>query len=581
MARTLTKAQPVKTVFMDELYSAVVTPSSVSQIDSDVWSEKPVDIQTFCLDWLGEGLFPVQDEFSRAMLGELATEFNTDYDEGHAFWGKGSGKDRTISKMQVYLIYKLMCLKNPHEFLRTEYGCSIGDDDAIDVANMSINARQAINVYFKKFKSLLKKCINPRTGKNWFAEKGVDMRDGYDLQTSEVKFPFSITAHSLNSETNTGEGLNLFFVTIDEFGSFPFEKAFELLDAVRDTVTSRFSGVGKTCVISYKYYHNDPMDVLYKKELDNERVFSSKKATHEVNLMVTREKLAQQYKRNYEKAKMTYECEGDAEVGGYVSKKYMLSYMFSPAYENPIVGDLLSIDSAFLQSLQFKSFFKGTEGRMYAVHVDLGTGKKDKKNDCAGFALTHIDSMFPKLDDRLKKDLYKEGIIVEFNADDPELNITRKGVVIDLAIQLVAKSGTEVQFSDVRKFILRLKNQFGFNIGIVTYDGWQSRDSIQIMNQEGIPTEAFSVDKSNESYDTWKELMYQQLVRCYPHPIAHRESKELTIGDNGKVDHPVESWDRFLLEGIEVGSKDVIDAIVGSTKNAYDRFSLDVGIFFG
>lgn len=582
MARTLTKAKPVKSVFMDELYNAVVTPASIHAIDSDTWSEKPVDIQTFCEEWLDEGLFPEQENFSKAMLGYEATEFNTDYDEGHAFWGKGSGKDRTISKMQVYLVYKLMCLKNPHEYLRTEYGCSIGDDDAIDIANMSINARQAINVYFKKFKSLLKKCTNPRTGKNWFGEKGVDLRDGYDLQTSEVKFPFNITAHSLNSETNTGEGLNLFFVTIDEFGSFPYEKAFALLDAVRDTITSRFSSVGKVCVISYKYYNNDPMDILYKKEKDNPRVFSSKKATYEVNLLVTKEKLSEQYRRNIEKAKMTYECEGGAEVGGYVSKKYMLSYMFSPAYENPIKGDLLSIDSSFLNSLQFKEFFRGTEGRMYAVHVDLATGRKDVGNDCAGLAVVHVDAMFPKMDEKLKQDLYKEGVVVEFNAGtDPDTNVTRKGIVVDLAIQLVAKSGTEIQLSDVRKFVMRLKEQFSFNIGIVSYDGWQSKDSVQIMNQAGIPTENFSVDKNNEAYDTWKELMYQQLVRCYPHPIAQRESKELMITDNGKVDHPVESWDRFLLEGTEKGSKDVIDAIVGASKQAYDRFSIDAGIFFG
>ena len=35
-----------------------------------------------------------------------------------------SGKDRTISKLQVYTIYKLMCLKNPQKFLREKYRIS-------------------------------------------------------------------------------------------------------------------------------------------------------------------------------------------------------------------------------------------------------------------------------------------------------------------------------------------------------------------------------------------------------------------------------------------------------------------------
>ena len=269
MARTLRKEKPLQDLFYDELYTAVMTPASVVETSGDIWAEKPVEIQDFCVNWLGESLFPEQEVFSTAMLGDTAYEFNTIYDEGHAFWGKGSGKDRTISKIQLYLIYKLMCLKNPQEFLRVQYGCSIGDDDAIDIVNVSINARQAQNVYFKKFKSLLKRCINPRTGKNWFAEKGVDLREGYDIQNTEVKFQNSITAHSLNSETNTGEGLNIFLATVDEFGSFAFDKAFELLDALRDTVISRFPQVGKVCVISYKYYNNDPMDTVFNREKSN------------------------------------------------------------------------------------------------------------------------------------------------------------------------------------------------------------------------------------------------------------------------------------------------------------------------
>ena len=498
----------------------------------------------------------------------------------HNILHHNSGKDRTISKMQVYIIYKLMCLRNPQKYLREEFNCSIGEDDAIDLANMSINARQAQNVYFKKFKSLVRRCTNPKTKKNWFAEKGVDLRDGYDIQNSEVRFTNQITAHSLNSETNTGEGLNLFMVAIDEFGSFPFGKGFELLDASRDTVVSRFPKVGKVCIFSYKYYHNDPMHILYEKEKTSASVYSSKMATWNVNMQAKRENFAKQYLRNPEKASMTYECEGGEKEGGYVTKKYMLNYMFDPGFENPIKGDLVSVDAARLTTLIFKDWFTGTAGRLYAIHVDLASGKKSEKKDMASIAMVHVDKMFPKIDDKLKKDLYKEGINIEFVQDDPDLIVARKGVVVDLAIQLVAQNGTEVQMSDVRKFILLLKNKYNFNIIFATYDGWESRDSIQLLLQNGINAEYFSVDKNNNSYETWKELMYQQLFKCYPHQIAFRECKELILRD-GKVDHPDKSWDREVLEGIDNGSKDVIDAIVGAGKKAYDFFNLDADVFFG
>jgi hypothetical protein len=723
MARTLTKEKPVKQAFMDGIWDAVVNSEPNKDYNEQWWIEKPVTAQEFCTTWIKESLYPEQENFVNAMVGEKCDEFELRYDEGHGFWGKGcfggkekisllngeektfeklvkeypdgkyfyvysvdvnnkivpgkahsprvtkkvkqileltldssekikstinhlymlrsgkykkacklksgdclmtnklfdkkvksvkiinlnepipvyditvekyhnfalssgvfvhnSGKDRTISKMQAYVVYKLMCLKNPQKFLRENYGCSIGDGDAIDLANMSINARQAQNVYFKKFKQLVKAVKNPKTGKNWFSEKGVDLRDGYDVQNTEVRFGHSITAHSLNSETNTGEGLNIFLATIDEFGSFAFDKAFELLDAIRDTVVSRFPKVGKVCVISYKYYNNDPMHVLYQKEKENPRVFSSLKATFEVNLQMTKEKLSEQYKRNPEKSKMTYECLGGESVGGYVGKKYMISKMFTPEYENPIVGDLISVDGSLLPTLKFKDWFKSSSGRLYALHIDMATGKKTEGNDCAGLALVHIDKMFPRFDEKLKKDLYSEGMIIDFVDNDPELLVVRKGIIVDLTLQITAKPKTEIQFSDVRKFIMRLKEQFDFNIVYVTYDGWESRDSIQILNQAGMHAEKFSVDKTNEAYDTWKELMYQQLVKTYPNPIAEREAKELQVNTVGKVDHPVESWDRFILEGTNKGSKDVMDAIVGAGKTAYDKFSLESDVFFG
>lgn len=583
MARTLKKEKPIKDLFFDELITAVASPQNAKSnksFDSEWWNEKPVDVQEFSTKWLGESLYPNQLEFVTAMTGMTPDTFSDEYDEGHAFWGKGSGKDRTISKMQVYVVYKLMCLKNPQKFLREKYGCSIGEDDAIDLANMSVNARNAQNVYFKKFKSLVRRCKNPRTGKNWFEEKGCDLRDGYDIQNSEVRFGNNITAHSLNSETNTGEGLNLFMVAIDEFGSFPYENGNKLLDASRDTVISRFPKIGKVCVFSYKYYHNDPMDVLFNKEKNSPNVFSSKLSTWDVNLQAKKENFSKQYMRNPERAMMTYECTGGEIDGGYVTKKYMLNYMFDPSHENPVKGDLISINSSMLMSLNFKPWFTGSSGVLYAVHVDLATGKKAEKKDMASISMVHCDSMYPKIDEKLKKDLFSEGINIEFSSDNTDFIVTRKGIVVDLALQLVAPSGAEVQMSDVRNFILMLKNKYNFNIIYVTYDGWESRDSIQILQQNGMNAEYLSVDKDNSAYESWKELMYQQLFKCYPHSIAHRECKELILKD-GKVDHPDKSWDREVTEGIDNGSKDVIDSIVGAGKMAYDKIFLDSGIYFG
>jgi hypothetical protein len=176
--------------------------------------------------------------------------------------------------------------------------------------------------------------------------------------------------------------------------------------------------------------------------------------------------------------------------------------------------------------------------------------------------------------------LAAEGIIIEFSEDVNSEPMARKGVITDLALQIVAPTGSEIQFSDLREFVLMLK-KLGWNIVFVTFDGWESRDSIQILNQNGIDAYQSSVDRDNKAYDLWKELMYQQLWKCYPQPIANREAKELVIGVNGKIDHPEKSWERFLSEGTDRGSKDVMDSIAGAVQCAYEKIPIEADIYFG
>ena len=115
---------------------------------------------------------------------------------------------------------------------------------------------------------------------------------------------------------------------------------------------------------------------------------------------------------------------------------------------------------------------------------------------------------------------------------------------------------------------------------MVTYDGWQSVDSVQLLIKQGIAAEVQSVDRSTEAYDTLKEQIYKGLLDIYHHPTFIRECEELIRKPNGKVDHPVLSYRRSLEEGRKEGSKDVADAIAGCVnlciKNAKAQFSAGV-----
>ena len=55
--------------------------------------------------------------------------------------GKGSGKDFTSTVACAYIVYKLLCLKDPARYFGKPSG------DAIDLINVAINAQQAKNVF--------------------------------------------------------------------------------------------------------------------------------------------------------------------------------------------------------------------------------------------------------------------------------------------------------------------------------------------------------------------------------------------------------------------------------------------------
>lgn len=581
MARTLTKEKPPKDSFIESLENIIGNPIVKSEeFSENIWREHPVDINTFCDDFRRKPLFPIQAGFCEEILGHDPTTISQKFIGGLAFWGKGSGKDMTIADLQTYWVYWLMCLINPQRYLREILKCSIADEDAIDLGNVSITERQAKNVFFKKFKQAIRGTINPKTGVNWFKERGVDLREGYDIQKDNIEFPHQIFAHSLNSETHTGEGLNLIFVTIDEFGSFAIDKASKLSDALEDSCRSRFKRVGKVCWISYKYDEDDPMDVLYNQRKNDPDYYCSKAATYEVNIFIEKSDFAKSYLKNPDKAIRTFECGTASREGGYITKKWMLNYLFNKERFNPVKGNLYSVIADHLPTLKFKDFFKPKSNIIYCVHADLAKGKVSKSEgggDAAGFTLTHCEMMKPKVDRRLKKDLEKMGVTIE---DEDE---EKKGVVIDLTLQLVAPVGSEIQIVSIRDFIFRLR-KMGFNILYASYDGWQSLESLQALTRAGMYAEVLSVDKDNTPYDfVFKELLYQQLLIGYFNQVAHREATELIVNKKGKVDHPEKSWRRYHEEGeiTDLGSKDVVDSIAGAGFRAWQNINLHSEVTFG
>ena len=103
----------------------------------------------------------------------------------------------------------------------------------------------------------------------------------------------------------------------------------------------------------------------------------------------------------------------------------------------------------------------------------------------------------------------------------------------------------------------------GFIIGGISFDGWQSIDSQQMLTAAGFHVEECSVDRSLAPYECLLEALRMGIVDYYEYEPFLYEWERLQLQDGRKVDH------------LPDGSKDVTDAVAGSVYMATLRFSLE------
>jgi len=243
------------------------------------FEETPVDAKTFVEGdaYLGQpALSDIQYDIVEAMsqiyrkedlveiMGEVeGTRYFEKYTKNEIILqlGKGSGKDFVSTVACAYIVYKLLCLKDPAKY----YGKPSGD--AIDIINVAVNAQQAKNVFFKGFKTKIEK--SP-----WFAGK-------FYAKADSVEFNKSITVYSGHSERESHEGLNLLLAVLDEISGFASEvgtgneqgkTAENIYKAFRGSVDSRFPDLGKVVLLSFPRYPGDYIsekydDVILEKEI--------------------------------------------------------------------------------------------------------------------------------------------------------------------------------------------------------------------------------------------------------------------------------------------------------------------------
>jgi hypothetical protein len=538
-------------------------------LDGEEFEERPVDLQTFVTDPNYLALPPLSELqytliekssqiYKESTLIKLFGEedgklrFKQTCNEVIAQLGKGSGKDYTATISVAYQVYLLLCLKDP----ATYYGKPPGD--TIDILNIAINAQQANNVFFKGFKTRIE--LSP-----WFAGK-------YEPKASEIKFDKNVNVYSGHSQREAWEGYNVITVILDEISGFAMENttghdqaktADAIYDMYRASVMSRFPDYGKVILLSFPRFKNDPIQKFYESvigeketiirtktlKMDDDlpdgtdgneitidweedhiisylypKTYALKRPTWEVNPTKKIEDFKVDFYKNSMDALGRFACMPPEMVDAFFKSREKVEKAFN--------NTALAVDSFG----RLEEWFKPKEDTRYFIHVDLA-----QKHDHCAVSLAHVERWV------------NVRVTNEYSQPAPIVSV-------DAVRYWTPTPDKSVDFTEVRDYILALKTR-GFNIGVCTFDRWNSHDMMQQLKQYGINTEILSVAKKH--YDDMAMVVLEERLNGPYIPLLIDELLQLKIMRD-KVDHP------------RKGSKDLADAVCGSIFNSISRTRPDM-----
>jgi len=134
--------------------------------------------------------------------------------------------------------------------------------------------------------------------------------------------------------------------------------------------------------------------------------------------------------------------------------------------------------------------------------------------------------------------------------------------VTEWCIGIEPSPGKQVPLFKIRMFIQWLSIQ-GYPISKITFDGYNSADSIQQLIKMGFSSELLSVDKTVDPYISLRSAVYENRAFLPNNKLLKKELEHLEVSPDGeKIDHP----DKF--EDGTKAYKDVSDGVCGSTYNA-------------
>jgi hypothetical protein len=486
-------------------------------------------------------------------------------------WGKGGGKDHTCRMIAMRVCYLLLCLKSPQAYYQ------MPEQDSIHVLNVASSSKQAQRAFFAPMRRAVQ-----RPG-CWFQRNaGIDIVDAAARQArgargertvtllDTIRFEHNIEAVSGHSDADSQEGLNLILGIADEIDAFrsaaelarnagarqreSSSSAEAILDMIRTSATTRFPETFKNVHISYPRYLGSTIQQLVAKgRADNEArgeksryYVSGPLATWEANPRIKgKEAFAEDYEKDPALAEAKYECKPRRAINPYFANEQAIRDCCTEYAQPPVSVAYVREGASWKPVYTFSPDFYPVKGALYAMHADLAA-----TGDRAGVSMAHVKR-------------WQDHALTGHDEDGIEIQVSerRPVVKVDFTFSYESDAGAvppmEIQIRWARMLCLELR-RMGFPVVRFTFDQWQSKDSMQILESHGIETDRFSTDVSEEGWRTLRDVMYEGRLEMPARELTIIELLGLSRLPNGKIDHLGDS------------SKDEADSLAGAVAGALE-----------
>jgi hypothetical protein len=325
--------------------------------------------------------------------------------------------------------------------------------------------------------------------------------------------------------------------------------------AFRGTVDSRFPDLGKVALLSFPRYQGDFIsqrydDVILEKDVvDRSYRFIMNPDLPEdqdgnyLDIKWDEDHItAYKYPGVFALKRPTWEVNPTRKIDDFKLAFYtdmgdaMMRFLCTPTYSSDAffkqrdkVQNAMSIRNPIDSHRRFEETFKPDPNKIYYVHADLA-----QKHDKCAVAIAHVDKW---VNIQVIKDYQQVAPVV----------------VVDAVAYWEPRVEGPVDLSEVKQWIQNLR-RIGFNIGMVSFDRWQSFDIQNELKAVGMRTDTVSVAKKH--YEDMAMLIYEERLVMPTIDLLFEELTELKIMNNNKVDHPRKK------------SKDLADAVCGAVYGA-------------